>query len=123
MPKSLIHRWPLMGVVGTIGLFAGFTPQMSPTIIQPLQAGDIGASSSAKATSQSSSSSSSTSRSTSGCHSETTSSAEVTTVVNGETRTVRQEDADRSDNCGGRSDSEAKAVIDDSKPQDGEAGQ
>jgi hypothetical protein len=93
---------------------------MNPTIMQPLQAGDIGASSSARASSQSSSS---TSRSTGGCHSETRSSAEVTTVVNGETRTVRRDDADSSDECGGRSDSEAKAVIDDSEPQDGEAGQ
>jgi hypothetical protein len=122
MPKFPTFRWPLVGLVGTMGLFAGFTSQMEPLAIQPLQAGDVAASSSAKATAKSSSSASSTS-STGGCRSETRSSAEVTTVINGETKTVRQEDADHSDECGGRSGSEAKAVIDDSKPEDGEAGQ
>jgi hypothetical protein len=94
---------------------------MGLTATEPLQAGDVAASSAASATSRSSSSS--TSNSTGGCHSETRSSAEVTTVVNGETRTVRQEDADTSDECGERSDSAAEAVIDDSDRQDGEAGQ
>jgi hypothetical protein len=123
MPKFPIFRWPLVGVIGTIGLFAGFTPQMDPIAMQPSQAGDVSASSSAKATVKSSSSASSTGSSTGGCRSETRSSAEVTTVIDGETKTVRQEDADHSDECGGRSDSEAKAVIDDSEPEDGEAGQ
>lgn len=120
MPKFPIFRWPLMGVIGTIGLFAGFTSHMDTIAIRPLQAGDVSASSSAKATAKASTS---TSSSTGGCRSETSSSAEVTTVINGETRTVRQEDADHSDECGGRSKSEAKAVIDDSKPEDGAAGQ
>lgn len=123
MPKFPIFRWPLMGVIGTIGLFAGFTSHMDTIAIRPLQAGDVSASSSAKATAKASSSASSTSSSTGGCRSETRSSAEVTTVINGETRTVRQEDADHSDDCGGRSKSEAEAVIDDSKPEDGAAGQ
>ncbi len=121
MRKSPIFRWPLIGAIGTIGLFAGFTPHMEPIAIQPLQAGDVSASSSAKATA--SSSASSTSSSTGGCRSQTSSSAEVTTVIDGKTKTVRQEDADHSDECGGRSNSEAKAVIDDSKPGNGEAGQ
>jgi hypothetical protein len=91
---------------------------MDPLAIQSLQAADAGASSSARATATSSNSSSSD-----GCHSETTSSAQATIVVDGEKKTVRQEDADRSDDCGGRADSEASAVIDGSRSGDGEAGQ
>jgi hypothetical protein len=90
---------------------------MDPLAIRPLQAADA-SSSSAMATATSSSSSLS-----GGCRSETRSSAEATVVVDGEKRTVRREDADRSDDCGGRPDSEARAVIDGSRSRDGEAAQ
>ena len=121
MPKFSVLRGSLMGVVGTIGLFAGFTSNMDRLAISPLQAGDVRASSSA--TAKSSSSASSTSSTAGGCHAETSASAEATTVVNGETKTVRQEHADRSDECGGRANSEAKAAIGGPKPEDGAAGQ
>lgn len=123
MPKFSPLRWSLMGAVGTIGLFAGFTSNMDRLAISPLQAGDVRASSSASASAKSSSSASSTSSAAGGCRAETSSSAEATTVINGETKTVRQEHADRSDECGGRANSEAKAVIGGSKPEDGAGGQ
>jgi hypothetical protein len=90
---------------------------MDPLAIRSLQAADAGVSSSARAPATSSSSSSG------GCRSETRSSAQATIVVDGEKKAVRQEDADRSDDCGGRADSEARAVIDGSRSGDGEAGQ
>jgi hypothetical protein len=113
---SNVYRWFLMGVVGTIGLLAGFTPQMQPTATPSARAGDLGAPSAAKAAATSSSSSSSSAGGS--CRSETKSSATVTTVVNGETKTVHQENADRRDECGRRSASKAEAVIDGSKADD-----
>jgi hypothetical protein len=119
MANFPISRWSRAGVIGTIGLFAGFLSHMDPLAIRSLQAADAGASSSARATA----SSSSTSSTSGGCHSEARSSAQATIVVDGEKKTVRQEDADRSDGCGGRVDSEARAVIDGPRSGDGEAGQ
>jgi hypothetical protein len=122
MPKFSRRRWALIGVIGTIGLFAGFPSHMDLIAIPTLQAGDAGARSSATATAKSSSASR-TSGTPGGCHSETSSSAEVTTVIDGKEKTVRQEDADHSDECGARSGSEAKAVIDRAKAAaDGTAG-
>jgi hypothetical protein len=117
MPKSPTCRWYRAGVVGTIGLFVGFLSHMDALAIRPLQAADA-SSSSATATATSSSGSSS-----GGCRSETRSSAEATIVVDGEKKTVRQDDADQSDDCGGHADSEDRAVIDGSTSRDGETGQ
>lgn len=113
-PISLVSR---AGVIGTIGIFACFVSHMDPLAIRSLQAADASASSSARASATSSSSSSG------GCRSETRSSAQATIVVDGEKKTVRQDDADRSDDCGGRADSAARAVIDGGRPADGEIGQ
>ena len=116
MPKISIPPSFRAGVIGTIGLFAGFLSYMDPLAIRSLQAADASSAATATATSSSSSSSG-------GCHSESRSSAQATIVVDGERKTVRREDADRSDDCGGRADSEARAVIDGSTSKDGEAGQ
>ena len=115
MPKISIPPSFRAGVIGTIGLFAGFLSHMDPLAIRSLQAADASSAATATATSSSSSSG--------GCHSETRSSAEATIVVDGERKTVRREDADRRDDCDGRADSEARAVIDGSASEDGEAGQ
>jgi hypothetical protein len=121
MPKFWNRRWAMIGAIGTIGLFAGFPSHMDLIAIPTLQAGDAGAKSSATATAKSSNAGR-TSGSPGSCHSETSSSAEVTTVIDGKEQTVRQEEADHSDECGARSESEAKAVIGGAKAEDGTAG-
>ena len=123
MQKSKPSRWVLMAAAGTMGVLAGFLSHMDPTPIRSAQAGDAIASSTAKATAKSSSSASASSSSTGGCRSETQASAEATTVIDGETKTVRQDDADRSEECGGRADSKANARIDGTAPDNGESGQ
>ena len=67
---------------------------------------------SAKASSSSSSSSSASSGQKGDC--QATATAEVTTTVNGVTKTVRQENSDR----GCSANAKAKAAIDDSQPED-----
>lgn len=119
MQKSLPGRWSLMAAVGTMSILAGFLSHMDPMSIRSVQAGEATATSSASA----SASSSASSRSTDGCRSETHASAEATTVVDGETKTVRQDDADRSEECGGRAESKANARIDGTVPENGESGQ
>lgn len=69
------------------------------------RADDVSVSSSSSATATAKSSS--TGSTADGCTSHAT--AEVTTTVNGVTRTVRQEDSDQGKDCGARS--EAKASI------------
>jgi hypothetical protein len=123
MQKSKSSRWSLMAAIGTMGVIAGFMSHMDPTSIRPVQAGEASASSAAKATAKSSSSASASSSSTGGCRSETKASAEATTVIDGETKTVRQDDADRSEACGGRAESKANATIERTMPDNGESGQ
>ena len=72
-------------------------------------------SASAKASSSSSSSSSATGGQKGDCKSHATASAEVTTTVNGRTKTIRQDDADHGDDCSAHA--KAKAVIDGSEPE------
>ncbi|MGE0117253.1 MAG: hypothetical protein AB7S71_22870 [Dongiaceae bacterium] len=120
MQKSLPGRWSLMAAVGTMSILAGFMSHMDPMSIRPVQAGEATATSSSSASASSSASSSS---SGDGCRSETQASAEATTVVDGETKTVRQDDADRSEECGGRAESKANARIDGRMPESGESGQ
>lgn len=71
------------------------------------RADDVSVSSSSSSSATAAAKSGSTSSTAGGCSSHAT--AEVTTTVNGVTRTVRQEDSDQGKDCGARS--EAKASI------------
>lgn len=77
-------------------------------------------SASASATASSSSrASSATGVGRDGCKSEATANAVVTTTVNGETKTVRREDAERGDGCSAHA--KARAAIEGSKTEDSTA--
>ena len=120
MRKPQFMRRPLPAVIAAAGAIGGLMTMSTGTFeIRMASADDTSVSASAKASSSSSSSSTATSSQKGDCKSEATASAEVTTIVNGEKKTVRQEDADRGDGCS--ANAKAKAAIDGSEPEDSTA--
>src|SRR5262245_24153586 len=110
--------WPLLAVVAAAGTIGGLMAMS--TDIHKASADSTSVSASATASSSSSSSSSATGGQNGDCKSEATASAEVTTIVNGKKKTIRQEDTDRGDGCS--ANAKAKAAIggpqpDESTPQ------
>lgn len=113
MPKSMKTARTLLAAAAAAGAIGGLT--MS-TEIRTAAADNTSVSASAKASSSSSSSSSATS-SQKGGDCQATASAEVTTTVNGQTKTVRQETTDR----GCSANAKAKAAVDGSPTDDSTA--
>src|SRR5262249_42858862 len=117
MRRLPFMRWPLPAVLAAAGAIGGLMAMGTGTFESRMaSADDTSVSTSAKASSSSSSSSTATSGQKGDCTSEATASAEVTTVVNGKKKTIRQEDADRGDNCS--ASAKAKAAIGGSQPDD-----
>jgi hypothetical protein len=113
MPKYRKTGRSLLAVVAAAGAIGGLA--MS-TEIRMAAADSTSVSASAKASSSSSSSSSATS-SQKGGDCQATASAEVTTTVNGQTKTIRQENTDR----GCSANAKAKVGIDGSQTDDSTA--
>lgn len=120
MRKLPFMRWSLPAAISAAGAIGGLMAMSTETFeIRMASADDTSVSTSAKASSSSSSSSTATSGQKGDCKSEATASAEVTTIVNGKKKTVRQEDVDRGDGCS--ANAKAKASIDGSQPEDSTA--
>src|SRR5262245_16203013 len=106
--------WPLLAVIATAGTIGGLMAMTAD--IRRALADNTSVSATATASASASSSSSAAKGQEGDCKSEATASAEVTTIVNGKKKTIRQEDTDRGDGCS--ANARAKAVIGNSQPDE-----